>query len=112
MVKGNWAKKTSNANKMCWGFMVTENYTFTCLGYVPTDDNRVENYIISVMDVGNGKEQILSIAPDKIGSHISMKKILLGHNIIYFPTKKEHHELLQSIFSKKLSVICRSDVKG
>lgn len=88
--------------------MTTKKHTIMCLGYIPTDDNQVEKYIISVVDVENNKEQILQIPPEKIASHISMKRLFLDINIIYRPTKQEHDQWLSNVFAKKMNALSPS----
>ncbi len=85
--------------------MTKNKYKFMCLGYIAKNDDEVDKYVISVVTDDHGREQVLLVTPEKIASHISMKRVFLDENIIYTQTKKEHSQWLNDVFSKKLNAL-------
>ncbi|WP_298018139.1 hypothetical protein [uncultured Castellaniella sp.] len=84
--------------------MTEDGYKFTCLGYKPASNGEVYQYILAITGVDEEVET-LAVTPREIASHHSMTRILLGKNVIYMPTKKEHDQMLGEIFAKPPCVI-------
>lgn len=85
--------------------MTEDGYKFTCLGYKPASNGEVYQYILAITDVNDEEVETLAVTPREIASHRSMKRILLGKNVIYMPTKQEHDQMFSEIFAKPPRVI-------
>lgn len=76
----------------------TDTHFFECSSYKQSPSGEVAYYLLKAISKMNGGVRVIHIKPNELVSSSSLKRVLLGHCILYTATKAEHERNLKQLF--------------